>query len=51
MTTAVLNTNIKEIENKTPDVSGSVKKKDYDAEILEKILYYFWLQKKYLMLR
>ena len=35
MTTAVLNTNIKEIENKTPDVSGSVKKKDYDAEILD----------------
>ena len=33
MTAAVLNTKIKEVENKVPNVSGLFKKADYDAEI------------------
>ena len=35
MTAAVLNTNISEVENKTPNAHGLVKKTDYDAKILE----------------
>ena len=34
-TPTVLNTNIKEIDNKIPDLSGLVKKTDYDAKISE----------------
>ena len=33
MTTAVLNTKIEEVENKTPDVSGLEKETDYNARI------------------
>ena len=33
VTTAVFNTNIKEVENKIQIVSGSVKKTDYNAKI------------------
>ena len=33
MTATVLNTKIGEVENKIPDVSGLVRKTDYDAKI------------------
>ena len=33
MTTAVLNAKIGEVENKIPDVSGLVRKTDYNAKI------------------
>ena len=35
MTKTVLNINIKEIDNKIPDLSGSVQKTDYVAKISE----------------
>ena len=35
VTTIVLDTKIKEIDNKIPSVSGLVKKTDYDAKISE----------------
>ena len=38
-----LDTKIKDVDNKIPDLSGFVKKTNYDAKILEKMLYYFWL--------
>ena len=41
MTTTVLDTNIGEVEIKIPDVSGLVKKTDYDARISD-------IEKKYL---
>ena len=40
MTATVLNTKTGEVENKIPDVSGLVKKKDYDAKISD-------IEKKY----
>ena len=54
MTTTVLNTKIKEVENKIPNVSGLVKITDYDAkQTLRKdillLLIIINLQKKYLM--
>ena len=44
VTTTVLNTKISEVEIKIPDISGLVKKKDYNAKISDiekKIFYYF----------
>ena len=35
MTTTVLDTKNKEVSNKIPDLSGLVKKPDYDAKILK----------------
>ena len=54
MTTTVLNTKIKEVENKIPNVSGLVKITDYDAkQTLRKnillLLIIINLQRKYLM--
>ena len=40
VTTTVLNTEIGEVESKIPDVSGLVKKTDYDAKISD-------IEKKY----
>ena len=41
MTTAFLNTKTCEVENKTPDVSGLVKKTDYNAKISDIETKYF----------
>ena len=46
MTIIVLDTKIREVENKIPDVSGLVKKIDYDAKTsdsVRKCFYVFWL--------
>ena len=57
MTTAVLNTKIGEVENKIPDVSGLVRKTDYNAKIKDietkilVLLIIINLQMKHLMQR
>ena len=57
VTTTVLNSNIREVDNKKPDLSGLVKKKDNDAKISEIEGIYFTISKynkfmsKYLMQR
>ena len=41
VTTTVLNTNIEEVKNLIPDVSGLVKKTDYNViSVIEKKIYY-----------